>query len=291
MSPEISREDPLYPDLLKQIHDPPGRLWVQGDSGFLSRGVLIAVVGARECTPYGEKVAYELARELARVGVTVVSGLAYGVDAAAHRGALDAGDGGGGTVAVLGCGIDQMSPARNTDLKQRIAERGLVMTEFAPGTPSAPWTFPKRNRIISGISRGVVVVEAGLKSGSLITADFALQQGREVFAVPGPVTSPQSEGTNRLIQTGAKLVLSVQDILDELGGNIQVPSPSPSPREEIPEPGEGGRVLGLLKAGPRHMDDLIAESGIGVEKISCLLIDLEICGRINSLPGGFFERT
>lgn len=279
--------DPNYPGLLKEIHDPPRRLWAQGDCDF--SGTLIAVVGARDCTTYGEKVAYDLARALARAGVTVVSGLAYGIDTAAHRGALD---GGGKTIAVLGCGIDQDYPARNRTLKEKISAQGTILSEFEPGTEAAPWTFPKRNRIVSGISRGVVVVEAGVKSGSLITADFALQQGRDVFAVPGPITSPQSEGANRLIQNGAKLVMSVQDILDELGSSAQLPlitRPMAPLEEDDSEPEDAKKILRLLGNGSKHMDDLIAGSGIAVEKMSGVLVDLEIRGKIGSLPGGFFE--
>jgi len=254
---------------------------------LLNRALPVAVVGARECTPYGEKAAHEISKALALAGVTVVSGLAFGIDAAAHRGALDAGKGGGGTIAVLGCGIDLMSPAPNKALKERIAEEGIVITEFPPGTQAAPWTFPKRNRIVSGLSRGVVVVEAGVKSGSLITTDFALQQGREVFAVPGPITSPKSEGANRLIQNGAKLVLSAKDVLDELGAGVQLTLPERL--ETAAETGEAGTVLRLLDSGPRHVDDLIASSGIGVERLSGLLVDLEIRGKIRALPGGLYE--
>jgi DNA processing protein len=285
MFSEIMREDSRYPGLLREIHDPPRRLWVQGDCDF--GGLLVAVVGARECTPYGEKATYELSRDLARAGVTVVSGLAYGIDTAAHKGALD---GGGKTVAVLGCGIDLPYPARNQGLKEKIAANGTVVTEFAPGTEASPWTFPQRNRIISGLSRGVVVVEGGVKSGSLITADFALQQGREVFAVPGPITSPQSEGPNRLIQNGAKLVLSVADILDELGASAQLPLTDRPSSEDDSESREALTVLKLLNEGSKHMDDLIASSGIGVGTMSGLLVDLEIRGKVGSLPGGFFER-
>ncbi|HEX5038127.1 MAG TPA: DNA-processing protein DprA [bacterium] len=284
MTFELITEDPRYPDLLKNIHDPPRRLWVQGDCDFLSRGLLVAVVGARECTPYGEKMAYDLARGLAEKGVTVISGLAYGIDTAAHRGALD---GGGKTVAVLGCGIDLPYPAGNVPLKAKIAENGAVLSELKPGTEAAPWTFPQRNRIISGLSRGVVVVEAGIKSGSLITAELALQQGRDVFAVPGPVTSKASEGTNKLIQNGAKLVTCVADVLDEWGLSDQV---KPFARRQIlAETGDAGEILKLLTEGPRHFDDLIAGSGIGVEKLSGLLVDLEIRGKIRALPGGRYE--
>jgi len=287
MSFEIKQEDPAYPGLLKEIHDPPKCLWAQGDCDF--SGPMIAVVGARDCTAYGQKVAYEIAKALARAGVCVVSGLAYGIDTAAHQGALE---GGGRTVAVLGCGIDQAYPARNQKLKEKIVRQGTVLSEFAPGVEAAPWTFPKRNRIVSGLSLGVVVVEAGLKSGSLITADFALQQGREVFAVPGPVTAAQSEGTNRLIQNGAKLVISVDDILDELGAHAQLCLPEvPTQDKDDGEDDENAKkILGLLRQGSKNMDDLLTESKIAIENISAVLVDLEIRGKIGSLPGGFFER-
>lgn len=284
MTFELIPEDPRYPDLLKNIHDPPRRLWVQGDCDFLTRGLLVAVVGARDCTPYGEKVAYDLARALAEKGATIVSGLAYGIDTAAHRGALDAG---GKTIAVLGCGIDLPYPAGNVPLKAKIAENGAVVSELKPGTEAAPWTFPQRNRIISGLSRGVVVVEAGIKSGSLITAELALQQGRDVFAVPGPIHSKQSEGTNRLIQNGAKLVASAADVLDEWGLNDQVKMPFR--KKVVAETGEAGEILRLLGEGPLHFDDLISNSGIGIEKLSGLLVDLEIRGKIRALPGGRYE--
>lgn len=283
---QIALGDPEFPDILKQISQPPKRLWGCGEARFLSEGVLVAVVGSRKCSRYGEETAFSLARDLARAGVTVVSGLAYGIDASAHRGALE---GGGATVAVLGCGIDVPYPADNQELKKRIAGHGAVITELPPGTEASRWTFPQRNRIISGLSRGVVVVEAGLKSGSLITVDFALEQGREVFAVPGNVTSATSEGTNRLIRNGAKLVSGVRDILEELGPIVGGLS-APATKENSPVGVVEKRILDILENGPKHMDDLVETVSLPVEKISPLLMQLEIGGTIVSLPGGRFAR-
>ena len=288
---ELASGDPLYPAILEQVDHPPQRLWGEGEPRCLTEGVGVAIVGARRCSAYGEEVAFGLARDLSRAGVTVVSGLAYGIDTAAHRGALEGGrEGGGGkTIAVLGCGIDVPYPSENQDLKRQIARQGAVITELPPGTRASTWTFPQRNRIISGLSRGVVVVEAGLKSGSLITAELALQQGREVFAVPGNITSPASEGTNRLIQNGAKLVTCVKDILDELGP-YQRYLAMPVPESFAGISMEESKVLELLSQGPRQMEELLEESGVPVEKMSSLLVELEIGGKVSSLPGGRFAR-
>lgn len=283
MSLQLKLGQPQYPSLLREIKDPPPVLWVEGEVGVLSREICVAIVGARECTPYGEKVAFNLAVELVRTGIVVVSGLAYGIDTAAHRGALE---GAGKTVAVLGCGIDVPYPGGNLGLKKRIAQSGAVLSEFPPGTAAATWTFPQRNRIISGLARGVVVVEAGVKSGALITAEWALQQGREVFAVPGNITSPLSAGTNRLIGQGAKVVTGVSDILEEL--NIR----SGLQAKENCRPlstGEGA-VLEFLSNGARNIDELVRLSGYPVGEVSSILTGLEIGGLVKSLPGSRFER-
>lgn len=280
----LTQESADYPPLLREIHDPPKQLWGEGDVRVLSQGVSIAIVGARECTPYGEREAHRFAKELVCAGVTVVSGLAYGIDTAAHEGALA---GGGKTVAVLGCGLDIPYPSENLKLKKEIARSGAVVTEFPNGTEPAPWTFPQRNRIISGLSRGVLVVEAGLKSGSLITAKLALEEGREVFALPGNVDSPLSAGTHRLIQNGAKLAATIYDILEELKMDAVVARGE----RKIPEiPAEENKILTLLSDGPRYVDELVAMSGLSVEKVSVLLMEMEIEGKIKSLPGSRFER-
>ncbi len=204
-----------YPERLRQIHEPPAMLYMRGDM-LPQDDIAIAIVGSRKCTQYGKQVSYDLAFSLAKAGVTIVSGMALGIDGEAHRGALDAG---GRTIAVLGTGIDEKSiyPHTHLSLAQRILKNGVVMSEFEPGTPGLPHHFPQRNRIISGLSLGVVVVEGSEKSGSLITANFALEQGKDVFAVPGPIFAQTSIGTNKLIQQGAKLILNAQDVLDELG--------------------------------------------------------------------------
>ncbi len=288
----LTKEDPRYPDSLKQISDPPEMLWGEGEVESLSDGVLVAIVGSRECTPYGRKAAFELAKGLGENGVTVVSGLAYGIDAAAHDGALK---GGGKTVAVLGCGIDVPYPAKNQILKKEIALNGAVITDLEPGTNGTNWTFPKRNRIISGLSRGVVVVEAAAKSGALITADLALQQGRDVFAVPGDIHSKMSEGTHRLIQQGAKLVATVRDILEELNLTVRPREIPPTPlckrgaKGGFPETPEE-KVLSLLSETPRHVDELIASTQIPLPSLSEILVQLEIDGKITAHPGSCYTR-
>ncbi len=285
MSFELTPDDPRYPSLLKKINDPPQRLWCEGDDRLLADGFCMAIVGARQCTPYGEKVAFEMAKGLVQNGVTIVSGLAFGIDAQGHRGALA---GGGKTIAVLGFGIDIPPPLENLELRKKIAQSGLVISEFPPGTRGASWTFPRRNRIISGLSHGVVVVEAGKKSGSLITAEWALQQDREVFAVPGSIASPLSAGTHRLIQNGAKLVTSVKDILEEFRFSNLLEA---LPAKEKGCSDEENKILTLISDVPRHMDELIESSGYSVEKMSSLLVELEIGGKIKSLPGGRYLKS
>ena len=208
----LPRSDPAFPPLLGAIHDPPAQLFLRGagDAALLARPS-VAVVGARACSPYGQHVGRLLGRELAAAGAVVVSGLARGADGAAHRGALDAG---GSTVAVLGCGIDRDYPASHHRLAAEIRATGLVLSEYEPGTEPAPWRFPARNRIIAGLALAVVIVEARARSGALITADFALDEGREVFAVPGEITSALSAGTNELIRLGAAPVTKPSDVLD-----------------------------------------------------------------------------
>jgi DNA processing protein len=291
---QLTLTENLYPSRLKEISKPPKHLWGEGDVTSLSSDLCLAIVGARECTPYGRKVAFDLARDLVREGVVIVSGLAYGIDTAAHQGALE---GGGKTIAVLGCGIDIPYPSGNLDLKRKISQNGAVVTEFSPGTPASTWSFPQRNRIISGLSRGIIVIEAGEESGSLITADFALEQGRDVFAVPGNVTSPLSAGTNRLIQNGAKLVLGIKDILEEFklpGRQMKIRSFQEEMKtQSVQETGgeEESKILLLLSQEPKHVEDLIQSSGFSIEKISTLLIALEIDGKISSLPGGRYTRS
>jgi DNA processing protein len=211
----IARSAPAFPPLLHAIHDPPPGLFVRGEAGLdLLQRATVAIVGARSCSPYGAQVARMLGRELGRAGLVVVSGLARGVDGEAHRGALEAG---GLTVGVLGCGIDRDYPAAHRELAARIRATGLTVSEYAPGVEPAPWRFPARNRIIAGLSAATVVVEARDRSGALITADLALEEGREVFAVPGEITSALSSGTNDLLKLGATPLTTAADVLDVFG--------------------------------------------------------------------------
>ncbi|RNC71414.1 MAG: DNA-protecting protein DprA [Desulfuromonadales bacterium] len=273
--------DDEYPPLLREIADPPPYLYVKGSLAGLGRTV--AVVGSRRASSYGRTVTERLAEELARHGVTVVSGMARGVDTAAHRGALT---GKGHTVGVLGCGVDVVYPSENRPLFREVAELGALVSEFPLGTGPLAENFPRRNRIISGISHGVLVVEAAEKSGSLITARVALDQGRDVYAIPGNITSGGSRGTNRLIREGAKLVECVEDILEELpGGRIARHVPV-RPAPELPP--EEAAVHRLLAAEPLHIDEIIAKSALTVGELSAMLLRLELKGVVSQLPGKYF---
>jgi DNA processing protein len=250
------------PPLLRAIHDPPKRLYLRGagEQGLLSR-VAVAVVGARACSPYGSQVARLLGRELAAAGIVVVSGLARGIDGEAHRGALETA---GNTVAVLGCGIDRDYPAAHTELARKIAERSLLVSEYEPGVEPAPWRFPARNRIIAGLCAATVVVEARERSGALITADFALEEGREVFAVPGEITSALSAGTNALLRLGATPLTCVEDVLEALG----IASPRSAAEESHP----------LLELLPASVDELVQKSGMAAGELAAALAELELQG-------------
>lgn len=299
--------DPDYPELLAGIARAPIGIFVKG----VPLGPLlpaIAIVGTRSPTPRGVAFARALAADVARVGITVVSGLARGIDTAAHRGALDAG---GPTVAVLGSGIAQTYPPENAGLAREIASSGAVVSEFPPMQEARPAAFPQRNRIISGLSMGVVVVEAGARSGALITAARALEQGREVFAVPGPVDEPQSRGPNGLIKRGARLVEGIEDVLDELeaawgpfghaviGFGVSGASGSAAPgapgQREAPDgpPGPGGpagRVAGVLSMTPLAADQIAARLGEPVERVLSCLLSLELEGLAAAVPGGRYVR-
>ncbi len=274
-------DDRDYPEWLRHIPNQPVILYVKGDAAVLAEPG-ISIVGSRAASSYGLRMAETLAGQLARLGVTVVSGLAQGIDTAAHLGALK---GGGNTVAVLGCGLDQIYPPENRDLYKAIPARGALVSEYPLGTRPDAFRFPARNRIISGLSRGVVVVEATGKSGSLITANLALEQGREVFAVPGQADSLKSTGCHRLLQDGAKLVTSIADIVGEFIGNPE----TWQSELRVPEP-EGLEVdeqhlLAVLEHYPRSIDEVIVASGLPPEKVSELLLMLEIKGYCEVLPG------
>jgi DNA processing protein len=265
----LGKRDADYPPLLREIHDPPSTLFLRGDADptLLARPA-VAVVGARACSPYGAQVARMLGRELGAAGIVVVSGLARGIDGEAHRGALEAG---GITVAVLGCGIDRDYPAVHGQLARRMCERGLIVSEYGRGIEPAAWRFPARNRIISGVSRATVVVEAREKSGALITADFALEHNRTVFAVPGEITSGLSAGTNRLIRDGAAPLTCVQDVLDELGL-------SPPAARAASFGAEADSLLARLAERPWTADELGTVTGLAAAELAAALAELELLG-------------
>jgi DNA processing protein len=266
-----------YPVMLAAIHDPPRRLFVRGDRVDLLAGPCVAVVGARSCTRYGAHVARSLGRELARAGAVVVSGLARGIDGEAHRGALEAT---GATIAVLGCGIDRDYPRAHAELARRIVVDGLIVSEYPPGVEPAPWRFPARNRIVAGLSVATVVVEARERSGALITAEFALEEGREVLAVPGEITSGLSDGTNALIRQGAAPLLSVDDVLDAVGLE--------RPRAAAPEVGDHATVvLAGLRAGALDADGLARATGLPASEVAAALVELELAGLASGADGLF----
>ncbi len=278
----LSHED--YPVILKEISDPPPVLYVLGDSTTFNT-TLIAMVGSRASTSYGGRIAFKLAKNLAHSGVTVVSGVALGIDSESHRGALA---GGGKTVGVLGSGIDVVYPRQNYELFDQIANCGAIMSEYPLGTAPEGFHFPARNRIIAGMSRGVVVVEAAKKSGSLITAQLALDEGREVYAVPGQVDSYKSEGTHWLLKQGAKLVQSENDVLEDLAiiadTSTAVAAKSEVDNTDTLEP-EAQQLLQLLDGYPLPRENLLQKSGLPVARLSELLLLLELDGFIEVLPG------
>jgi len=280
--------DPRYPFLLKQIPDPPPYLYVRGDLDGCERSM--AVVGSRNATAYGLDMARHISSDLARLGFTVVSGMALGIDAAAHEGALS---GGGRTVAVLGSGLDKLYPAQHRRLSERIAACGAVVSEFPLQADPEAHHFPIRNRIISGMCLGTVVVEATKNSGSLITARLAAEQNREVFAVPGSIQSFKSMGTHTLIKQGAKLVENVQDILDELGmsaGDIHAGAEGGAGTNDAAQrlAGEEARVFKALGPYPVHIDELVRRLAIDAGRLSAILLQLELKGIVQQLPGKRF---
>lgn len=288
----ITWDDPGYPELLKNIHNPPLLLYVKGSSAHLSSPA-VAIVGARAATSYGQRVAENMAYQLAQRTLTIVSGLALGVDASAHNGSLKAG---GQTVAVLGCGVDVIYPYQNCKLYEKISDNGTIISEYPLGTKPESFRFPARNRIISGLSLGVLVVEAAKRSGSLITAKLALEQGREVFAVPGMVDSAKSEGAHRLLQEGAKLVHSVDDVLEELSfacssvqeTGLHNSKETRNSRQELNN--EEKHLFSFLDVYPKTIDNIILETGLQAPKVSELLLLLEIKGLIEVLPGKQYQK-
>jgi DNA processing protein len=283
----LTLADGNYPRGLLEVADPPPLLYLKGRQELLARPGL-AIVGSRNATAQGMANAEAFARALSAAGYTIVSGQALGIDSAAHRGGLA---GPGSTIAVIGTGADIVYPARNRDLAHAIAADGLIVSEFAIGTPALAANFPRRNRIISALARGVLVVEAALRSGSLITARLAGEQGRDVFAIPGSIHSPLSKGCHLLIKQGAKLVDSATDVLEELG----VAAPRPAAQEKAQSAPDGAAdpataLLGAMGYDAVGFDALLARSGMLAETLSALLLGLELEGRISQLPGGRYQR-
>jgi DNA processing protein len=271
----IGRSDRAFPARLRKIHDPPAGLFVRGAADLaLLDAPCVAVVGARACSAYGAAVAAELARGLARAGVVVVSGLARGIDGAAHRGALDTGT----TVAVLGCGVDRDYPRAHRMLAASIAERGLIVSEYPPGVEPAPWRFPARNRIVAGLSDATVVVEARERSGALITADLALDEGRDVLAVPGEITSLLSKGTNHLLRLGAIPVTCLGDVLTVVG--VHAPTTITTVLEERLE-----AVRATIADAPVAADELVRRTGLTAGALAAALAELELAGAVVQSEG------
>jgi len=288
----VTFADGAYPELLRQIDDPPPLLYLIGEVDLLHQPQL-AIVGSRNPTAGGLENAREFARALAGAGLCITSGLATGIDGAAHEGALQAGE----TLAILGTGPDRIYPAAHRDLAHRIAAKGLLVSEFPPGTPAKAENFPRRNRIISALSLGTLVVEAAVRSGSLITARLAAEQGREVFAIPGSIHNPNARGCHALIRQGAKLVESARDILEELApllGSLLAGDPrdQPVPSSQIPHPDpDYTRLLEALGYDPVTADELIARTGLAAETVSSMLLLLELEGHVSSSPGGIYSRS
>jgi len=293
--------DPAYPGALRDIPDAPIVLYIRGDAGLLATASL-AMVGSRNPTPDGERNAYAFARHLAGAGLCITSGLAEGVDAAAHLGALDAD---GMTIAVLGTGPDIVYPASNAELMERIAVSGVLVSEFPPGTEARRDHFPRRNRLISGLSLGTLVVEAARQSGSLITARLAGEQGREVFAMPGSIHNPMARGCHRLIRQGAKLVETADDVLSELAGHLSGWLPAAGPdgdadHDQMTDEGkmatpsaldpDYAKLRDALGDAPVTMDELLTRSGLTTDVLSSMLLIMELEGQIRALPGGTYMR-
>jgi DNA processing protein len=293
----IVLDDERYPPLLRETYDPPIALYARGDVARALSQPAVAIVGSRHCSTYGRNVAEMLSRELAGRGVTIVSGLARGIDSAAHQGALE---GGGLTVAVMGTGLDTVYPKENRRLADRIAEQGALVTEFPLDTPPLPQNFPFRNRVISGLSLGVLIVEGAERSGSLITARMAYEQGREVFAVPGNITSSKSFGPNYLIKDGAKLIQTWRDVVEEFPVELKAAILSSERVEKLAEQlsidevalsDTELRLLAILKEdAPVHIDELISSAGLTTGELMGALLRLEMIDRVRQLPGKSFVR-
>jgi len=275
----LTWEDEAYPQRLKEIDQPPPVLYIRGE--YLPDDLFaVAIVGTRRATPYGRQITEELAAFLAVNGMTVISGLARGVDAIAHQTALKSG---GRTIAVLGSGVDKIYPPEHRAMAEQMMDHGAIISDYAPGTPPDASNFPPRNRIISGLSLAVVVIEAGETSGALITAEFAAEQGREVFAVPGSILAPQSKGTNKLIQQGALPLLSVNDLMQAL--DVARVSEHKAARKIMPTNAIEAKLLGLLTNEPLHVDEIRNQSELPIEKVSAALALMELKGMVRQVGG------
>jgi len=283
----ITFQDTRYPFNLQNIFDPPPLLYVRGELREEDKDAL-AIVGTRRATIYGKLVARRLAREIAEEGITIVSGMARGIDTAAHWGALEAG---GRTIAVLGSGVDTVYPPENKQLMDKIIEKGAVVSEFPLKSLPEASHFPQRNRIISGLSRGVLVVEAPLRSGALITAEFALEQGREVFAVPGSINSLKSQGTNHLLKEGAKLVERAEDIFEELNFSPVLSNIEIVKNKELLLSAEEKKIFEFIREEPLHIDSLVEKSELSASMVAAILTRLQIKGFIREFPGKVFVRS
>jgi DNA processing protein len=281
----VSIKDEKYPGYLKNIYDPPPVLFYKGE--IKKEENALAIVGSRKATSYGIKMSEVIADSLGQMGFTIISGMARGIDAAAHEACLKAGS---RTIAVLGCGVDVVYPPESRGLMNRIIEQGTVISEFIPGTQPLAYNFPQRNRIISGLSLGIIVIEAGEKSGSLITAHIALEQGREVFALPGNVSSSKSAGTNKLIRDGAKIITGIEDIVDELQ-ILNIDKKKEYLNRKINNKtmnalgNDEKKVIMELESGEIHIDELSRKTGFDIKKLSSLLVVLEMGGLLEQLPG------
>lgn len=275
----LTWQDEAYPQRLRNIAQPPPVLYLRGEL-LPEDAWAVAIVGTRRVTPYGRQVSEQIASFLAGSGVTVVSGLARGVDAIAHQAALRAG---GRTLAVLGSGVDRIYPPENRALAEQICEHGALLSDYAPGTAPESANFPPRNRIISGLAMAVVVVEAGETSGALITAEFAAEQGREIFAVPGSILAPQSKGTNKLIQRGALPLLSASDVMQAL--NLTRIGQHKAARKAIPGDAVEAQLMSALGDEPLHVDEIRSQTGLPVEKVSATLIMMELKGMVRQVGG------
>ncbi len=275
----LTWQDEAYPSRLKEIDQPPPVMYIRGE--YLPDDLFaVAIVGTRRVTPYGRQITEEISSFLASNGITVISGLARGVDAIAHQSSLKAG---GRTIGILGSGVDKIYPPEHLKLAEQMMERGAIISDYAPGTPPDVSNFPPRNRIISGLSLAVVVIEAGETSGALITAEFAAEQGREVFAVPGSILAPQSKGTNRLIQNGAQPLLSVNDIMQAL--DFTRIGEHKNARKVIPADETEARLLNLLGSEPLHVDEIRNQADLPIERVSATLALMELKGMVRQVGG------